>query len=289
MDTYQLSQISAIKRHYLLHWGLVVLAFVACYYPTFLWLNYKFQQAESYYSHGYLIPFVSLFLVYQKRHVLKTIAHSYNSLGLLLIVLALLSHLFGVLGDVNFVSAFSMVLYLAGCSLYLLGSGYTRAIAFPLFFLIFMCPLPSNFIDIVALPFKSLATSLALFLINLVGIPYSREGFMVHLTTSTFVVGTPCNGMRSLISFLSLGCLLVYLIRTDWWKRILFLAVILPISILLNGLRIAMLLYIANRYGQKAASPESYLHDVSGMFVFVIGLIVLMLLYRWIYAEDRPS
>jgi len=93
-------------------------------------------------------------------------------------------------------------------------------------------------------------------------------------------VGTPCNGMRSLISFFALGFLFLYFIRPAWWKSVIFLFLIPIISIALNGLRIAILLFIADRYGQEAASPESYLHDGSGIFVFIIGIILLMLISR---------
>jgi exosortase/archaeosortase family protein len=92
--------------------------------------------------------------------------------------------------------------------------------------------------------------------------------------------------MRSLISFFAIGFLFLYYIRSAWWKKGMLLLLIPPISVALNGLRIAILLFIANRYGQDAASPESYLHDGSGMLVFVIGIGLLVLCVRRINEED---
>ena len=198
---------------------------------------------------------------------------------------ALVFHILGVLGDVNFISGFSMVVYLAGCSLFLLGRPFTKKIAFPLFFLIFMCPIPDAIIDIVALPLKSMATTLSLYIIDILNIPYIREGFRIHFADTTFIVGTPCNGMRSLISFFALGFLFIYFIRTVWWKKGLLLLIIPPLSILLNGIRIALLLFIAHRYGQEAVSPESYLHDGSGLLVFVIGLGIMLFFLKYINEE----
>jgi len=116
-------------------------------------------------------------------------------------------------------------------------------------------------------------------------IPYIREGFRIHFAESTYIVGTPCNGMRSLISFFALGFLFIYFVRTVWWKKGLLLLIIPPLSILLNGIRIALLLFIAQRYGQEAASPESYLHDGSGLLVFIVGLGAMILFVRYINEE----
>jgi len=268
-------------------WGLLALSFIACYFTTFQWLHYKYQGQDSYYSHGYLIPFVTVYLVYLRRSEISEAPVGSSSWGLGIIVLALMVRIFGAMGDINFTSGFSMVLYCFGCSLYLLGTQITKILAFPLFFLVFMCPIPEAYINIVALPSKTLATSLALTIMDMLRIPYVREGFIVHLAQSTFVVGTPCNGMRSLISFTALGALMLYLFRTSLWKKILFLAIIPLLALLLNGSRIALLLWIASTYGEKAASPESYLHDGSGLLVFVIGFIAMVFLVKKINEEKN--
>lgn len=265
-------------------WGLVSLSFILCYYTTFQWLHYKYAGQDSYYSHGYLIPLVCAYLIYLRRNEVHEAPTESSALGLWLVILALAAHLFGVLGDINFVSGFSMVIYCFGCSLYLLGGKVTGIVAFPLFFLVFMCPIPDAFLNIIAIPSKSMATGVAMSIIDLLEIPYIREGFAVHLPQYTFLVGTPCNGMRSMISFAALGLLMLYLFRTSWWKKILFLASIPLLAILLNGVRIALLLWIAYRFGEESASPESYLHDGSGLLVFVIGFLVMIILLRNINA-----
>lgn len=263
-------------------------SFVFCYFNTFVWLHHKYQGGESYYSHGYLVPFISAYLIYQLKGRLSAMPVSSTPVGIFIIILALAVHVFGILGDVNFVSAFSMVIYLTGCSLFFLGKGITKVIAFPLFFLLFMCPVPDAYLDVVALPLKSMATTFSLYIIDLLGIPYIREGFKLYLPDSMFIVGTPCNGMRSLISLAAIGFLFIYFIKASWWKKLIFLSLIPPISIVLNGLRIAILLLIAYGFGQKAAEPESFLHDGSGMAVFIIGLLVLVVVGRRIN-EEKPS
>jgi exosortase len=281
----RIADIQDYSKQFMIYWSLVFLTFIACYYRVFLWFNYNYQLQDSYFSHGYLIPFVAAYLIYLKRDELKLLPYSNSYFGLGFIIFALLIHIFGVIGGIHFISGFSMVVYIYGCSLYLFGVDRTKKIAFPIFFLVFMCPIPNGIIDVIALPFKSMATSLSLNIIDLIGIPYIREGYRIHLPLSTFVVGTPCNGMRSLIAYLALSVLFLYYARSSFWKKLFYLSLVPPISITLNGLRIAILLWIANTYGEEAASPESYLHDGSGLFVFILGMLALMIFYRVIHDE----
>ncbi|HRD17108.1 MAG TPA: exosortase/archaeosortase family protein [Methanothrix soehngenii] len=266
---------------------ILTVSFVFCYFNTFIWLHHKYLAAESYFSHGYLVPLVSAYLIFRLKDRFATVSLSSAWFGLYITVAALAVHAFGVLGDVNFVSAFSMVAYLIGCVLYFLGKEFAKLIAFPLMFLFFMCPLPDAYLDTIALPFKSMATTLSLYIIDLAGIPCVREGFRLHLPEFIFVVGAPCNGLRSLISLSAIGLLFVYFIRSSRWKKLIFISLILPISIGLNGIRIAVLLFISHVFGHEAASPENLIHDGSGLGVFVLGLILLFLVGRLMGDEER--
>ena len=270
-------------------YAILALLFIFCYYHTFLWLHYKYSYQDSYYSHGYLIPFVSAFLIYKKRHVLKRTEISSSSFGLVIIIPALILHIFATMGDVNFLSGFSIFLYVLGSSLYLFGKEITKQIAFPLGFLILMFPIPGSFIDIVGLPLKSLATTIGLKISDLMSIPYLREGFKINLADTSLVVGTPCNGMKSLISFITLGLLLLQFAHIKMWIRIVMLSAIFPLAIFLNGCRIAILVFIANRYGVEKASPESYFHSLSGLLVFLVGLVFLFGFVKLSESRKRVS
>jgi exosortase len=277
--------LSKISKADMALWLLLGLGFVVCYYPTFQWLNYKYSTPDSYYSHGYLIPFVILYLIYDKRNELKGLPISSNILGLIVALFALIIHIIGVLSDVSFISGFSIIAYCIGLSLYLLGTTFTRHIIFPLAYLLFMMPVPDEYLGIVALPSKSAATWFALKILDLINVPYIREGFSIVLANATFIVGTPCNGLRSLISFLALGVLLIYFMRMNFFKSIFLLAIIPLMAVLLNGARIVILLLIAIYYGQEAASPESFLHDASGLFVFVAGLVIMIIAVKVLYGK----
>lgn len=274
-------------RTYYPIYSLLLTAFALCYYHTFFWLHYKYSQQDSYYSHGYLIPIITIYLIYRKRTELRVINRSSDISGLAIIICALLLHIIGTMSDVNFFSGFSMFFYVFGASLYLFGRDLTKQIAFPLVFLVFMFPIPNPFIDTVGLPSKSLATSLALKIIDLIGIPYFQEGFKINLGNTSLFVGTPCNGMKSLISFAALAALFLHLSDVALWRRLAIFAAIFPMAFFLNACRIAILVYIANNYGIEKASPESYLHSMSGLAVFIVGTIALVLFVR--ISEQKTS
>jgi exosortase len=138
-----------------------------------------------------------------------------------------------------------------------------------------MFPIPSSIINIIGLPTKVFSTDIGLWIVRAVGIPFLREGFVIHLSESMMIVGTPCNGMKSLISFMALGSLALYMIRLKLWQNMIVIVGIYPLAIMMNGLRIALLILIAEYFGIEKAAPESYLHGLSGIVVFFIGLAIL--------------
>ncbi len=254
---------------------LLITSFITCFFHTFIWLDYRYSQVDSYYAHGYFVPFISAWLIYLKWDQLKNIKISSNICGLVLILFALLIHIIAVMSDINFISGFAVFFYLAGSVLYLCGTAAFKMVIFPILFLLFMFPVPGQFIDIIGLPTKILATAMGLKIIAFAGIPYYQEGFRIFLPETTMYVGTPCNGMKSLISFLAMGLLAAYITNLSLWKKIFVVIGVYPLAVVLNGCRIAMLIFIADTYGIKKASPESYLHDLSGIIVFAAGLIII--------------
>jgi exosortase len=269
--------------------ALVIVAFCVCYQHTFFWLHYRYSAAESYYSHGYIVPLVSLYLAYLERQKLSAAEIGSCPGGILVIIMALFLHVLATMADINFLSGFSMYFYVVGACLFFFGAKIVRIVMFPLGFLLFMFPIPDLVIDFLGLPTKSIASSIGLSMIDVFGIPYYREGFRIELADCTFVVGTPCNGMKSLISFAALGCVASHMMGTSLLKRIILLVLIYPLAIVLNGVRIAVLVLIAYRFGIENAAPESPLHDLSGLAVFFVGMLVLFALIRFEDKRRRAS
>ena len=125
---------------------------------------------------------------------------------------------------------------------------------------------------------KIFATWCGAEIVSLLGIPVVREGFQLHFISSSLVIGNPCSGLRSLLALMALGSLFAHLYKGALWKRLVLFAATIPIALFSNILRVTALSLVAGHYGSDAAT--GIVHDVSGIFVFVIALVLLFGLGR---------
>ncbi len=257
-----------------------VVLFIASYHETLAWMYGRYTSPESYYSHGFLVPFVTAYLIWRKREQLGNEPATFSWWGLVLTVGGLLVHVFGTVIYVFSVSGFSIFLLILGMSLFLFGRRITRIILFPLAFTIFMFPLPSAFISIVSFPLKLFVAKSGAWIAGLMGIPIYLEGFYITIPAGSLLVGNPCSGLRSLITFLALGSILAYLSPVSLWRRGLILFLSVPTAIVSNVIRVPLLIVISHYWGLEAARPEGFWHDASGIMVFVIGFILLVSFVR---------
>jgi len=232
---------------------------------------------DSYYSHAFLIPIVSAWLIWQKRAQLKGLHPEISWLGLIIIVFAVILHIFGTILYVFSISGFSIFFLIIGAALFLFGKEITKAISFPLVYLVFMFPLPLAILSAVSFPMKTLAAKAGVAVVRLLGVSVLRQGFTLTIPAGQLVVGNPCSGIRSLIAFLALGAVLAYLQKSSNTRKIILFLLAIPIALLSNMCRVPLLILIAHLWGMKAASPESLLHGATGMFVFVLGFFMLLL------------
>lgn len=246
------------------------------YYPTFVWMVDRWNAADSYFAHGFIIPIVSVFWVWQKRAVLKQTPKEGSYAGLPIVVLAALIQIFASVFRVYFISAFAFVLLLAGAVIMIYGKKIFKEIWFPIMFLLLMIPLPLLAISEMTLKLKFLVTEMAIFALNHTGITAHREGSYLILPDAFLLIGDPCSGLRSFLAFLCLGFIFAYGGKLSPLAKITLVAVGLPLAILSNLLRVYALGIIAWIYGQEAAGGK--IHDASGFVVFAIAFGCFMLI-----------
>jgi exosortase A len=276
-----------IRNQHFLYITVLVGLFVLVYYRTFLWMYGRFVSTDSYYSHGFIIPFASAFLIWQKRGTLAKMEMGYSKYGLVLIITSLLIHLLSTIFYIFSSSGFSILLLIFGISLFLFGKEVTKAVFFPLLFLIFMFPLPEAFVSLLANPLKMNAARMATFFVDQAGISVYREGFYIKTINGELLVGNPCSGLRSLISFLGLGAFFAYILDMSMARRIILFLLSVPIALASNVIRVIALVLVTHYYGYEKASPDSFFHDFSGVMVFVIGFAILFLAGRGLHGENK--
>ena len=258
-----------MKKIHLIETGIIAILFVIVFAPIYPQLKYRFTRPDSYYSHGFLVPFVSLYLAYKKRDTLRKIVPQSDFVGLIILIGSLIAHVVGIALRINVISYFSIPLVLSGISLYLGGRRFTKEILFPIGFLLFMLPLPQNIIIGISFKLKIIAAHGATLLGNLISIQAERSGSTIYYPGGMLLVGEPCSGLRSLISFLALGALFTQLTDAPSWKRWTLFASTIPIALITNLLRLTFLLVVGYIYGMKATT--GFLHDASGFMVFILG------------------
>ncbi|MCP4649467.1 MAG: exosortase [PVC group bacterium] len=256
---------------------LIVILFTIIFLPTFRWMDIRFSEPDSFYAHGILVPFVAAYLIFIKREELKKKKTTSEKRGLILLLVSLFIHIFASFFEINFVSGFSLLGVLVGLIVYNCGSSITRVIGFPLFFLLFMVPVPKVVTLGMSFYMKLFAARIASFLIGFI-IPLKSAGSMVYLPNGVLTVGAPCSGLKSLITLAALSLLFAYLTGFAIKKKILFFLFALPIALASNIVRIMMLIFVFYVYGSEIAM--GWFHDFSGMLVFIVAFMGLVLLRK---------
>lgn len=267
-------------------WATVALIAIAIvvYAPILYYMVIHWKVVDDY-SHGFLIVPLALFFAWERRPQLRRAAIEPSWWGLLPLSLGSLTLTIGRLGVELMNMRVSFVLTLIGLVLLLLGKRVTRILAFPLFFLFLMVPLPQSLVNVVAFPLQLIAADAATGVLYLLGIPALREGNIIHLATTQLFVEQACSGLRSLMALVTLGVIFAYFFRKTLAERLIIVASAIPIAILVNTFRVALTGALTHHIGEEAAS--GWIHQTEGMFTFAIAM-VLLLTEAWILKKIWP-
>ena len=215
-----------------------------------------------------------MFLIWQKREFL--INHSppqeQSILAWCSLVVGLLCYIVGRSQDIMMLDIGSQIFVLGGILLLIVGKPALKAMWFPLFFIIFMLPLP---LDGLTMPMKmavSYVTENILFWLNY---PIARSGVVLHISQYQLLVADACAGMHTLISLEALGLLYLNLVKSDSAFRNIALAIlIIPISFTANVIRVIALTLITYYFGDEVG--QGFVHGFAGMLLFFVALICIM-------------
>jgi exosortase len=255
---------------------ILLLAWAAAFSPIVPALvDMWFSHSDN--SHALLVPLVALYLVWQKRRDLGQVEIAGSIWGGLFLVGSLAFYLLSYAGGIAVFARLMMVFSLFGLLWACLGWQAVKVLAFPIGFLLFMIPVPDTVLGLVAFPLQMLATKISAEVIALCSIPVYREGNMLYFIQTQLEVAEACSGIRSLMSLTMLAVLFAYLSGTGWWRKSVLILSAIPIAMLANILRVSGTGILAHFFGDRVA--RGFLHEFSGLVVFVFGLAVLFLVF----------
>ena len=250
---------------------------------------------SEYYSHIVFIPLISGYLLYTRRRGLFDEAEHSIGPGLMLASAGIGFH--GVAwyfkgqssqNDHAALMILASIMIWAGGFLSLYGTKVFKRAAFPIAFLMFMVPLPDKVMDFAIQTLRIGSTEVANRIFLLTGVPFHREGFIFDLSTVSIEVARECSGIRSFLSLLITGLLAANLFLTRGWTRAVLISSVLPIAVVKNGIRIAVLT-ILGAYVDEKILTQSALHHKGGFVFFIIALLLFgVLLWYLRRFEQQP-
>lgn len=225
------------------------------------------------YSHGFLVPLVSGYLIWRQRRRLARLAAGPNPWGLAVVAVGLLVWLVGQQAHEFYLRRVSLIPVLWGLCLLRWGWPVARRTAFAFLYLLLMVPLPYMVYDAAAFPLRLVAARLAGEGIRLFAVPVLVEGNVLHLPSVILDVVDACSGIRSLISLLAAGVILAYLMLPNRWLKAVVVILVLPVAVVTNAARVMIAGLLAESFGVDTL--EGTMHDTVGWLVFMVAFLLL--------------
>ena len=234
------------------------------------------------YSHAYLLPFIALFLVWQKKEVLERTPMPGSWLGLLVVLLGLLLFFAGELATLYVIVQYAFLMVLAGLVLAFSGQRGFKLIWAPLLILFFMVPLPTFLFNNLSAQLQLISSQIGVAVIRLFDISVYLEGNVIDLGTFKLQVVEACSGLRYLFPLMTLSFIAAYFFKGAFWKRAIIFLSSMPITVLMNSFRIGVIGVMVDNWGPSMA--EGFLHDFEGWVVFMACTAVLIV-EMWLLAK----
>jgi exosortase len=254
--------------------ALSVTALLAALYYQILYRLGIHWYADPDYSHGFLVPLMSAYFVWERREKLRALRVVPSPWGIVLLGGGLLMLVIGSAGAELYMQRTSIIVVIAGLVLLVLGRKFLRALLFPIAFLFFMVPLPAIIVNAVSFPLQLFAAKTATFCLYNFGIPVLREGNVIVLAGTTLEVAEACSGIRSLQALLALGTVYAYFTQPVMWKRWTLVLLSIPIAIAANAFRVTGTGVLTHYWGVEAA--QGFYHTFEGWLIFVVAFALLL-------------
>jgi exosortase len=263
------------------------------------------------YSHGLLVPFVIVYILWVQRHSLARDADEPKMFwGLVVVVFALIILWAGIAGAELYMQRMSLVAMVVGISIYFYGFRLLRLILVPLGLLILAIPIPAIIFNKIAFPLQLFASRCAVWSMSIFDIPVLRQGNVIELIplnsmeTKKLEVVEACSGIRSLMTLVTLAFVFAYFTHSpsrsegpsngplswlrsyNFWRSPIIVLSAIPIAIITNAFRVSGTGILAHYFGTHVA--DGFFHTFSGWVIYVVAFLILFAV-GWIVERFKPA
>jgi exosortase len=265
------------RKYGWLPYAIIAALLVVIYYSIAGKLVYDWYTIPDY-SHGFLVPLFSGYLVWDKRKILSAIPARQTWNGISLIVLAIVLLILGVYGVELFTTRMSFIFLMGGLIWTFFGSKMLRELRFPLLVLILAIPIPAIIFNHITFPLQLLASRIASDILPMFNVPVLQEGNVIQLPMMKLEVAEACSGIRSLMSLFALAVFYGYFLERTTSRRTILALASIPIAVAANVVRIVGTGLCVQYWDPDKAL--GFFHEFSGWVMFVISLGCLYLVHR---------
>ena len=237
-------------------------------YMVDLWLN------TPEYSHAILIPPIAIFLAWQQKDSLERIPFEGDWRGVAVVLMGGALLVLGQFATIYVLVQYAYLITLAGLILAFTGARAFRLLAMPLLILVLMIPLPNFLLNDLSTKLQLLSSAVGVWIIRLFDISVYLEGNVIDLGGYKLQVADACSGLRYLFPLMTLGFLIAYFYKGSLWKRIVLFLSSVPITILMNSIRVGTIGVMVEHWGIGMA--EGFLHEFQGWAVFMLSAAMLL-------------
>ena len=238
-----------------------------------VWFGY-----ETYYAHGAVVPLCAAFIIWDRWPRIKDLPVRGSSWALLPGVLLLLFMWPSLRSDMHSLMSVTFIAVLLCSTWFVAGWQWLRALFVPIAYLAFGLPVFGVIIDRLTQPLQHTSATLAFEMLRLAGQhPLKGEGTIIYLNEYAMDVGVPCSGLKTLLAVIAIVTFFVIVARLRVWANLVLIALVLPLSLLVNGFRIMLIGVVGNTWGDATAHT---FHDYSGYISLIICSVALYYLTR---------
>ena len=260
----------------LVPWLPIIVGLAFLYLPSLYSLFTGIWKSDEQ-AHGPIVLSIACWLLYRKWPVMMALSEGKapSAWGWPIFVFGLLLYVIGRSQDILIFEIGSVIWLLVAVALLTRGPAALKAQWFPLFFMLFMIPLPGPIVDALTMPMKMAVSYVAESVLFAVGYPIARTGVILQIGQYKLLVADACAGLHTLFTLEALGLLYLNLVQRDSLFRNVALAIlIVPISFTANVIRVMVLTLITYHFGDAAG--QGFLHGFAGMVLFLSALLLII-------------